>query len=284
MEGGVHFVGVLGEEGEDRGTVLNLEGMNLFFDFDAAGHFVIKAFPDDGGGYLLLEFVLSCVGVVEDFLIEFFVAGVDVDFVADEVVTDDCVDANAVGDAEGFANPVVAYRGVAGVEAVVVFAVLDEFCPELLAALVAGLSVVGSGLGHLFLCRDIFLDFGVVEGFGDVAEDIEGFGWGDVEEFPAGADAQVRQAVDGLVDQAFYLGVFDGLEGSVDFEGQRDGGVVQLFGADIHWAGTFANLHPVFLEGRVGEYVDVSWFFHILLCSISFLRGRFLSFGKGLLP
>ena len=235
MEGGVHFVGGLGEEFEDGGAVVEFEDFDEGFDFDAAGHFIVKAFPDEGLGDLGLKFVLVGVGVVEDFLVVLFVAGVDVNLVAGEVVADDGVDADAVGYAEGFADPVVAYRGVAGVKAVVVFAVLDEFGPELLAALVAGLAVIRACIRDGCRCSSIFLYLGIIQSFGDVAQDVQGFCRGDIEELPVCTYAEVSKAVDGLVDQALHLRVLDRLEGCIDFERQRHGGVIQLFRADIYW-------------------------------------------------
>ena len=115
MESRVHFIGVFGEKGKDWSAVLNLEGMDFFFDFDAAGNFVIEPFPDDGGRNLLLEFILSCVGVVKYLLVQFAVAGVDVDLVPDEIIANDCIDVDTIGYAEGFANPIVAHRRVAGI-------------------------------------------------------------------------------------------------------------------------------------------------------------------------
>lgn len=218
VEGGVHFVGILGEKGEDGGAVFDFEWVDFLFDFDAAGDFVVEAFPDEGCGDLGLEGVFLGVGVVEYLFVEFFVAGVDIDFVADEVVSDDCVYADSVGDPEGFANPVVAYRGVAGIETIMVLAVLDEFGPELFSALVAGLSVIRTSIGHLGDCGSIFLNFGIVKGFGDIAEDVEGFGRGDVEEFAAGADAKVSEAIDGLMDKPLYLGVLHSLEGRINLK------------------------------------------------------------------
>lgn len=218
VKGGVHFVGILGEEGEDGSAVFDFEGVDFLFDFDAAGNLVVKAFPDDRSGNLLLEVVLMGVCVVEYFLIEFFVARVDIDFMADKVVTNYCINIYAVGDSKGFTNPVVAYRGVAGIETIMVLAVLDEFGPELFSALVAGLSVIRTSIGHLGDCGSIFLNYGIVEGFGDIAEDVEGFGRGDVEEFAAGADAKVSEAIDGLMDKPLYLGVLHSLEGRINLK------------------------------------------------------------------
>ena len=41
VEGGVHFVGILGEEGEDGSAVFDFEGVDFLFDFDAAGNLVV---------------------------------------------------------------------------------------------------------------------------------------------------------------------------------------------------------------------------------------------------
>lgn len=266
VECGVHFVGILGEEGEDGGAVFDFEGVDFLFDFDAAGNLVVEAFPDDRSGNLLLEIVLTGVCVVEYFLIEFFVAGVDVDLMADKVVTNYCIYIDTVRDPKGFANPVVAYRGIAGVEAVMVLAVLDEFSPKLFAALVTGLSVIRASIGHLRNSGSILLNFGIVKGFGDVSEDVESFGGGDVEEFSAGADAKVCETVDGFVNQPLHLGVLHGLEGCIDLKWQRNRRIVQLLGADIDGSGALTDLHPVFLETGVSENVNVAGFFaHITL-------------------
>ena len=164
VEGGVHFVGVLGEEGEDGGAVFDFEGVDFLFDFDAAGDFVVEAFPDEGCGDLGLESIFLGVGVVKYFFVEFFVAGVDVDFVPDEVVTDYGIDTDAVGDPEGFTDPVVAYRGVAGVEAVVVFAVLDELLPKLFTELMTGLFILGTGFWHR-CSSGVYGNLSIVKGF-----------------------------------------------------------------------------------------------------------------------
>lgn len=100
----------------------------------------------------------------------------------------------------------------------------------------------------------------VVDRARDVVEDIQRHLRGDVEELALGAYAQVCQTVDGLVDEFFHRGILLRLDRRVDFEGQGHGGVVQLFGADVHGAGAFADFNPVFAEAGVREDVDVACF------------------------
>lgn len=100
----------------------------------------------------------------------------------------------------------------------------------------------------------------IVDRARDVVEDIQRHLRGDVEELALGAYAQVCQSVDGLVDEFFHRGILLRLDRRVDFKGQGHGGVVQLFGADVHGAGAFADFNPVFAEAGVREDVDVACF------------------------
>ena len=100
----------------------------------------------------------------------------------------------------------------------------------------------------------------VVDRARDVVEDIQRHLRGDVEELALGAYAQVRQSVDGLVDEFFHRGILLRLDRRVDFKGPGHGGVVQLFGADVHGAGAFADFNPVFAEAGVREDIDVACF------------------------
>ena len=100
----------------------------------------------------------------------------------------------------------------------------------------------------------------IVDRARDVVEDIQRHLRGDVEELALGAYAQVCQTVDGFVDEFFHRGILLRLDRRVDFKGQGHGGVVQLFGADVHGAGAFADFNPVFAEAGVREDVDVACF------------------------
>ena len=123
-----------------------------------------------------------------------------------------------------------------------------------------GNSGAGGGLLNGGLVVVIAGHLRVVDRARDVVEDIQRHLRGDVEELTLGAYAQVRQSVDGLVDEFFHRGILLRLDRRVDFKGPGHGGVVQLFGADVHGAGAFADFNPVFAEAGVREDVDVACF------------------------
>lgn len=100
----------------------------------------------------------------------------------------------------------------------------------------------------------------VVDRAGDGVKDIERIVGGDVEELAPIAYAPVCQPVNHVVNEFFDRGIFLRLDRRVDFKGQGHGGVVQLFGADVHGAGAFADFNPVFAEAGVREDVDVACF------------------------
>lgn len=123
-----------------------------------------------------------------------------------------------------------------------------------------GNSGAGGGLLNDGLVVVVAGHLRVVDRARDVVKDIQRHLRGDVEELALGAYAQVRQTVDGLVDEFFHRGILLRLDRRVDFKGQGHGGVVQLFGADVHGAGAFANFNPVFAEAGVREDVGVACF------------------------
>lgn len=123
-----------------------------------------------------------------------------------------------------------------------------------------GNSGAGGGLLNDGLVVVVVGHLRIVDRARDVVEDIQRHLRGDVEELALGAYAQVCQSVDGLVDEFFNRGILLRLDRRVDFKGQRHGGVVQLFGADVHGAGAFADFNPVFAEAGVREDVDVACF------------------------
>lgn len=123
-----------------------------------------------------------------------------------------------------------------------------------------GNSGAGGGLLNDGLVVVVAGHLRIVDRARDVVEDIQRHLRGDVEELALGAYAQVRQPVDGLVNEFFHRGILLRLDRRVDFKGQGHGGVVQLFGADVHGAGAFADFNPIFAEAGVREDVDVACF------------------------
>ena len=78
-------------------------------------------------------------------------------------------------------------------------------------------------MGSFFL-KDGFVvpvsgDYGVVDGAGDVVEDVQRFLRGDVEEFAVLPNAKVGESVYGFVDEFFDFGVLFRLYCGEDFKG-----------------------------------------------------------------
>ena len=97
MESRVHLISVLGEEGEYRGTILDFERADFFFNFNATGNFIVEAFPNQRRGDLLLKFVFVGIGVIKNLLVQITVPRVDVNFMANKIVADDSIYTDAVG-------------------------------------------------------------------------------------------------------------------------------------------------------------------------------------------
>lgn len=89
--------------------------LEVAVDADAAGNLFIESLPFQGPAEFLFDGGFVGEEVVEDFLIPFLVAGVDVDFGAAVVEIDDYVTVHAVGAFDGFSNPVVGCWHVVGI-------------------------------------------------------------------------------------------------------------------------------------------------------------------------
>lgn len=114
----------------------------------------------------------------------------------------------------------------------------------------------------------IYRQFRIFQQIRNVTHYIKSHRGSNIEEFTILTNAQIRQAVNLLVNLLFNLVIFRGFKRSIYFKRQRNGSIVQLLRAHIHWTRALSYLDSIFTKTWIGKYINVTLIISVVHCAI----------------